>query len=60
MAQTHSRLTTAPAEQTSKSRSRRIPGKRRVIPEDIKRFVLVSDAQIAPDGSRVLFSRQHI
>jgi len=26
----------------------------------MKRFVLVSDAQIAPDGSRVLFTRQHV
>ncbi|MEX0716242.1 MAG: S9 family peptidase [Planctomycetaceae bacterium] len=29
-------------------------------PEDLTRFVVVSDPRMAPDGSRVLFARKHI
>lgn len=34
--------------------------KRPVRPEDLLRIVVVSDARMAPDGSRVLFARRHV
>ncbi|MCL4210945.1 MAG: S9 family peptidase [Phycisphaeraceae bacterium] len=37
------------------------PAKRRpIVADDLRRFVFVSDAQIAPDGSRLLMTRKHV
>lgn len=34
--------------------------KRPVRPDDLFRYILVSDPQISPDGSRVIFTRKHV
>lgn len=34
--------------------------KRRITPDDLLKFHLVSDPQISPDGTRVLFSKRHV
>jgi len=34
--------------------------KRSITPEDLLRVVLAGDAQISPDGARILFTRKHI
>ncbi len=39
---------------------KRSTGKRPVLPEDLLLYKLVSDPQISPDGSKVLFTRKHV
>ncbi|MFN8139511.1 MAG: S9 family peptidase [Fimbriimonadales bacterium] len=34
--------------------------KRKITVDDIKSFILVSDPQISPDGSKILFTRKHV
>ncbi len=38
----------------------RTKAKRAVTPEDLNRFIMVSDPQISPDGKKILFTRKHV
>ncbi|MCH8273753.1 MAG: S9 family peptidase [Armatimonadetes bacterium] len=44
----------------AKQAPKRGPRKRKITPEDILKFHLVSDPQISPEGRRVLFSKKHV
>lgn len=49
-----------PASKSRNGKPRRGTSKQRLItPEDLLRFVYVSDPSIAPDGSQILFTRKH-
>jgi dipeptidyl aminopeptidase/acylaminoacyl peptidase len=44
----------------SVKRPSRKTARRAITPEDLTRFVFVSDPQVSPDGSRVVFVRKHV
>ncbi len=56
-------LSDTPARSGKKSTKKTAPKaakKRLITPEDMRCFIVSSDAQISPDGARVLFTRQHL
>jgi len=52
-------MTTTKTKSNTRKPAKKRTRKRRITPEDMKRFILVSDPQISPDGEKVLFTRQH-
>jgi acylaminoacyl-peptidase len=60
MTQTLSETPATGKKKTTKKSTRKSTKKRLMTPEDMRCFILVSDAQISPDGERILFKRQHL